>query len=228
MQVKRDFEQIYAAEEDPWSIGNADSDRYDLYVERILAASELSGSVLELGCGYGAFLARLQGRFDRLVGLELSARAVARGRERFPFIEFVQGSLANLQEAVPDAGTFDTIVVSDVLYYLKERDRRSAVGWIAEHLAAGGLAFVAGWSPGGKYLNLEEFRNLLERDLAIEREELLETDHAIFCCRRRRTLVALTVDYETWQPQPEGFVLDWDVDVLQPTERLLDVFDEAG
>src|SRR5437588_7080744 len=125
MRVKRDFDQIYATEEDPWSIGDADSERYDLYVERIVGASELRATVLELGCGYGAFLARLQGQFDRLIGLELSGRAVSRGRQRFPFIEFVEGSLADLSSAFPDAGKFDTIVVSDVLYYLNEQDRQS-------------------------------------------------------------------------------------------------------
>jgi SAM-dependent methyltransferase len=38
----------------------------------------------------------------------------------------------------------------------------------------------------------------------------------------RRSLVAITVDYETWQPIPEGRVIDWERDVLDPTARLLD------
>lgn len=228
MRVKRDFDDIYATEDDPWSIGDADSDRYNHYVERIVAASHNRGTVLELGCGYGALLARLNGDFDRLIGVELSRLAVARGEERFPFIEFSQGSLANLDAALPGATFFDTIIVSDVLYYLSEHDRQAAVAWIADHLTPGGLAFLAGWSPGGDYLTPEEFRNLAERELAIESEELLETEHAVFCCRPRRTVAALTVDYETWQPQLEGLVLDWDVDVFEPTRRLLDVFDQAG
>jgi SAM-dependent methyltransferase len=228
MRVKRDFEQIYATEDDPWGIGDADSERYNLYVDRILSASERRGTALELGCGYGALLARLQGHFDRLVGVEVSARAVARGRERFPFIEFAQGSLAALDAALPGAGRFDTIIVSDVLYYLRERDRQRAVAWIAKHLAPGGLAFLAGWSPGGHYLTIEEFRNLVGRGLAVEREDVLESEHVAFCCRPLRTLVAMTVDYETWQPQLEGLVLDWEVDVLRPTARLLDIFDEVG
>ncbi len=228
MRVRRDFNRIYATEPDPWGIGDADSERYDHYFERIVSCSHLRGTVLELGCGYGALLARLRGQFEHLLGLELSAQAVRRGRERFPFIEFTQGSLADPGAALGDAGSYDTIVVSDVFYYLAERDRRAAVKWIAGHLAPGGLAFLAGWSPGGRYLSVEEFRNLVERELAIESTELLETGHALFCARPIRTLVALTVDYETWQPPPEGVALDWDKDVLRPTERLLDVFDAAG
>lgn len=228
MRVKRDFEEIYATEDDPWSIGDADSERYDLYVERILSGSRRRGTALELGCGQGAFLARLNGAFEHLAGVELSARAIDRGRARFPFIEFSQGSLADLDAALAGAGEFDTIIVSDVLYYLKERERRQAVAWVANHLAPGGLAFLAGWSPGGSYLTVEEFRNLVERELALEREDLLASEHVAFSCRPRRALVALTVDYETWQPQLEGLVLDWEVDALRPTDALLDVFDECG
>jgi SAM-dependent methyltransferase len=228
MRVRRNFEQIYSQEKDPWGIGDADSDRYNLYVERILAGSRHRGSVLELGCGYGALIARLRDEFERLVGVDVSAGAVHRGRERFPFIEWSQGSLADPGAALPDAGRFDTIIVSDVLYYLGERDRRNALGWIADHLAPGGLAFLAGWSPGGRYLTRQEFRNLVERELRIESEEMLETGHVLFQARRRRTLAALTVDYETWQPQLPGVPLDWETDALGPTARLLDVFDEGG
>jgi SAM-dependent methyltransferase len=35
--------------------------------------------------------------------------------------------------------------------------------------------------------------------------------------------VAITVDYETWHPIPEGRVIDWEADVLAPTARLLDM-----
>lgn len=228
MQVKRNFERIYREQDDPWSIGDADSERYRLYVERILEGSRLRGSALEIGCGFGALLARLHGHFDSLIGVELSARAIERGRERYPFIEFFQGSLADLEAALPGEQRFDTIVVSDVLCYLKESQRRRAMGWIAGHLAPGGLAFLAGWSPGGRYLTQAEFRNLVEQELAVESEQCLDSGHVLLACRRRRTLVALTVDYETWQPQLPGVPLDWDTDVFEPTERLLDVFDAAG
>ena len=61
MRVRRDFDQIYANETDPWAIGAADSERYDYYFDKIVACSTLTGSALEIGCGYGAFLARLRG-----------------------------------------------------------------------------------------------------------------------------------------------------------------------
>lgn len=56
----------------------------------------------------------------------------------------------------------------------------------------------------------------------------LESGHTLFICRPRRVLCALTVDYETWQPLPEGKTIDWDRDILHSTARLLDVFDAQG
>jgi hypothetical protein len=40
--------------------------------------------------------------------------------------------------------------------------------------------------------------------------------------------VALTLDYETWQPVPPDRTISWTDDVLDPTSRLLDVCDETG
>ena len=38
--------------------------------------------------------------------------------------------------------------------------------------------------------------------------------------RRRRHRAAITVDYETWQPIPDGKEIDWDIDIFEPAERL--------
>ena len=66
--------------------------------------SHRRGSALELGCGFGALLARLHGEFERLVGVDISDAAVQRGRERFPFIEFMHGSLADPAGGAPRRG----------------------------------------------------------------------------------------------------------------------------
>ena len=63
MVVRRNFEELYRAEEDPWQIGTADSDRYTTYVEFLRRHAPPSGfsSALDLGCGKGLssiFLAR--------------------------------------------------------------------------------------------------------------------------------------------------------------------------
>jgi SAM-dependent methyltransferase len=228
MHVSRDFERLYREEKDPWSIEDADNERYELYRRLVLEHAQLRGAMLDIGCGFGAFLARFRDEFTSLQGVEISERAIALGRQRFPFIDYARGSADALENALPEAGRFDAIIYSDVIYYLRERGKRRSLHWIADHLAPNGLAFIAAWSPGGRYLTPSELRRLVEGDFAIERSLLLESGHAIFICRPRRLLCALTVDYETWQPLPEGKRIDWDRDILYPTARLLDVFDGEG
>jgi len=223
IRVKLDCEAKYVNEEDPWSIGRANSDRYDLYVDSIRAHARAHGGVLDIGCGFGAMLARLRPDFERLHGIELSEIAVVKGAERYPFIDFERGSVAALQRTRADRERFDVIVFSDVLYYVDEQSKRASLRWIAEHLRLDGLAFIAAYSPGGEeYPTPTEIRTLVERELVVEAEQLLDSDHLMLLARPRRRLAALTLDYETWQPVPVGRRIDWEADVFAPTEALMD------
>ena len=228
MQVKRDFDEVYAAEEDPWGIGEADSERYTLYRDLLLEHAHNRGSILDIGSGFGAFLARFEGEFESLHAVELSGEAVTRGAQRFPFIDFAQGSAEALERTPADGRKFDAVIYSDVIMYFDEAGKERSLRWIDEHLADGGLAFVAAYAPGGDYLDVPEFRRLVRKFFAVERELVLESEHAVFLCRRKRRMVALTLDYETWQPIPEGRSIDWERDVFAPTAELLDVLDGLG
>ncbi|HYN04448.1 MAG TPA: hypothetical protein VE359_18510 [Vicinamibacteria bacterium] len=44
----------------------------------------------------------------------------------------------------------------------------------------------------------------------------------------KRSLVALTLDYETWHPLPEGWTIDWDKDVFEPARRFAAVAAKAA
>jgi len=227
VQVKRDFERIYREEHDPWSIGDADSERYDLYRERLLAHAR-GGSLLDIGCGLGAFLARFQGDYEQLVGVDTSARAIARAQELHPEIEFLHVGAEQLAGSPIDGRVFDAIVMSDVVYYLPEAQRRDLLEWARGHLAPAGTALVAAWCPGGDYLTADELAALTRRSLRIREQHVLDSGHVLLLCDRKRRLVSLTFDYETWQPIPEGRTIDWHEDVVAPAGRLLDAADAAG
>ncbi len=82
-----------------------------------------------------------------------------------------------------------------------------------------GTALVAAWCPGGRYLDADELTSLVRRSFRIVAAEQFETGHLALVCRRKRQLVALTFDYETWQPIPQGRHIDWEVDVFEPATR---------
>lgn len=228
MKVARDFETIYARDPDPWSIGDADSQRYNTYCELIKAHSQSRKAVLDVGCGFGAFLSRFRGEFQQLIGVELSRNAIRKGQERFPFIQFVHGSAERLQTSIGEKNRFGCIIFSDVIYYLDEKGKASALKWIADHLEPDGLAFVAAWCPAGNYLACNELRRLVQRFLVIQEEHLLDSQHAIFLARRKRSAIAITLDYETWHPIPPGCSINWEEDIFNPTEQFLQICDQEN
>src|SRR5437764_7444576 len=112
--------------------------------------------MLDIGCGFGAFLARFRGDFESLSGIELASAAIETGSRRFPSIDFMQGSAERLDETPADSRRYDAIVYSDVIYYLDEAGKDRSLRWIAEHVADGGTALIAAWVPGGDYLTFDE------------------------------------------------------------------------
>jgi SAM-dependent methyltransferase len=221
VRVQRDFEALYRANEDPWSIGKATAPRYQKYFE--LVTPYASGSVLDIGAGSGAFLARFQGAAASLVGVDISSKAVEIGARRFPSIRFLTGAADRLDEVAElRAQKFDLILCSDVIYYLGHGGRRRLLDWISAHLTDNGVVLIAAWVPGGRYLSRNELDDLVTRSLVVEqREYLADSQHYACICRKRAINVALTIDYETWQPIPAGKAIDWQRDIFTPTDSLM-------
>src|SRR5580700_10350985 len=76
------------------------------------------GTILEVGCGEGhqsQYLARQSGE---LYGIDVSARAVDRARQRCPAGNFAVGDPFTLGSAMPDR--YDLVAACEVLYYVKD------------------------------------------------------------------------------------------------------------
>lgn len=220
MKVKFNCEDAYRRERDPWGIGQADSERYDRYFD-LVATSAQGGAVLDIGCGMGAFLARFHPGAKALVGVELSAIAIEKGRARFPQIEFLQGSAQDLEsvEGLQNR-EFDLIICSDVINYFDDRKKLELLAWMSRHLTPDGVLFLAAYSPGGNYLTAQEFTRIARSHFVALNTQVFDTGHVALVLRNRRSLAALTVDYETWQPIPPGKVIDWEADIFAPADAL--------
>ncbi|HEU5179330.1 MAG TPA: methyltransferase domain-containing protein [Candidatus Polarisedimenticolia bacterium] len=230
MVVRRNFEDLYRREDDPWTIGGAEAQRYGQYLEWIRRFAPDGGfrAALDLGCGKGAFTARLARLARETTGVELSEIAAAKARQAHPGIRFLQGDVRDLDRLGLPVGGFDLIVASDVIAYLTPREADVFLERAARLLAPQGRFFLAAWSPGGRYFTPESLERLAARRFALLLRRLLPSRHAAFMMRRRRTDVLLTYDYETWQPVPEGKRVDWRETVIHPTEALLDAAERCG
>jgi len=105
--------------------------------EGLVEAADASGRALDLGCGDGAFLARIRsaGWHGSLHGVERGGEAVRAARQRG--IEVEQTSV---EEFVP-RDAFDLVVLRHVIEHV--RDPRSLLERVRAMLRPGGIAYVA-------------------------------------------------------------------------------------
>src|SRR4051794_28010311 len=117
MRVRLDAERFYLENDNPWGIGDADSERYDAYAQLLLRHAYDRDTLLDIGCGMGAFLARFREHFDVLHGVDVSQVAIARGEARYPELSFFRGSAAALPLDELQA-SYGAVIYSDVINYL--------------------------------------------------------------------------------------------------------------
>ena len=83
-RIVGDFEGAYANETEVWpSQFEFDRAKYRL-ITAWLGSIEPNSRILDVGCGYGAFVAHLRERGFAAEGVEISRSAVDKGRARFP------------------------------------------------------------------------------------------------------------------------------------------------
>ncbi|MGC5362302.1 SAM-dependent methyltransferase [Streptomyces sp. DT24] len=128
---------MYQASDDPWHLAERwyEQRKYDLTV----AALPLPRyrRAFEPACSVGELTRRLAGRCDALLACDRVASAVGTTRSRTAHLPQVTVRQLTLPEQWPD-GTFDLIVLSELLYYLDE----DGLSRLLEHA-------VAALEPGG-------------------------------------------------------------------------------
>src|SRR5262245_11882744 len=117
MVVRRNFEELYRCEEDPWQIGDADSERYREYLEELRRHSTAAvfSRAVDLGCGKGAFTGKLGSLAREITGVEISEVAVAKARSAHPAVQFRQGDARRLEDLALPTEAFDLVASSDLI-----------------------------------------------------------------------------------------------------------------
>lgn len=136
------FEDKYQSDIDPWQFRSSAYER-EKYQATIAALNQPRyARALEVGCSIGVLTQLLAPRCDALVAIDASATAIAAARENAPgHVSYEVGTLP--QDFPP--GSFDLIVLSEVLYYFVEADLQRVATLCLDALAPGGDIIACHW-----------------------------------------------------------------------------------
>lgn len=120
------FERCWGGSDDPWeqATRHYEERKYDLTAAMPRRAR--FRRVFEPGCATGLLTARLLERSDRVVATDRHPHAVEVTRRRIGDTPKATVSTGRIPDDWPD-GTFDLIVLSEVLYYLDAADVRRCI-----------------------------------------------------------------------------------------------------
>lgn len=145
----REFDQLYAANQDPW---NYTSSEYEIqkyaFTLNSLSRDHYS-SALEIGCSIGVMTKQLAVRCDRLLSVDYSETALQQARQRCAEETNVEFAKMRVPADWP-TGSFDLIVISEVVYYLSRSDLDALVVRLRQSLAPGGeIILLHHWDVRG-------------------------------------------------------------------------------
>lgn len=141
MTAREYFEQMYASSPDPWHLTDRSYERrkYELTIA-CLPDREFK-RVYEPACSVGVLTELLVARCGTVIASDPVARAVELARERLPEVELFEGALPG---SWPD-GTFDLVVLSEVMYFLTDDDRAATIDGARAALEPGGVLISVNW-----------------------------------------------------------------------------------
>ncbi|WP_296261455.1 MULTISPECIES: class I SAM-dependent DNA methyltransferase [unclassified Pseudomonas] len=138
------FDELFAESDDPWAFRTRWYEQRKRDLTLAALPRQRYARVFEPGCANGELSLRLAHRCDELIGMDMSARAVALARKRlseFPRATIVEGCLP---DAWPE-GKFDLIVVSEWAYYLPPALFVQVIERIASSLTPDGAVLACHW-----------------------------------------------------------------------------------
>ena len=128
-------------------------------------------SVLDVGCALGHFTTELAARFSgaRVLGVDISAEAVAKCRKRLPELEFSQAKLPELDLA---GDPFDLVTALEVVYYVGEENIEASLARLAQLVRPGGHLLISTYLNKPPFHTPANFRQRVERHFRVKAEKL--------------------------------------------------------
>jgi SAM-dependent methyltransferase len=131
------FTGMYEAKPDPWDNATKWSDQRKYAVALASLPRARYRRAYEPGCAVGLFTRQLAPRCDELLAVDAVPEAVRQAAAAVGELPHVTVEQAVLPADLP-AGTFDLIVIGDLLYYLSAGDLAELLAGLAARLEPGG------------------------------------------------------------------------------------------
>ena len=142
------FDRMYAGGDDPWQHERSWYESRKRAVTLAALPTERLGRVLEVGPATGLLTVELARRADTVVGIDVSAEALRRARRRV-CAQGLSERVEMLQGRVPDTwptGRFDTVVVSEVAYFLTPGEWATTLRLVRGCLSETGSLVLVHWA----------------------------------------------------------------------------------
>jgi SAM-dependent methyltransferase len=115
------FDRMWSTGPDPWDHGGRFYEHRKYALTAATLQSERYGAIFEPGCATGILTALLAPRAERYVATDRHPRAVSETRRRLTGVAPAAVEQGRIPADWPD-GTFDAVILSEVLYYLEPDD----------------------------------------------------------------------------------------------------------
>ncbi|GGF69886.1 methyltransferase [Azorhizobium oxalatiphilum] len=144
------FDRLYAEAADPWNFAESAYEHAKYQHTLQALPRERYGSALEVGCSIGVLTASLAQRCGRLLAVDAAEAPLVQARRRCADEAHVRIERRRVPEEWPD-GTFDLILLSEVLYYLAPVDLREVAQRAGQSTRSGGHILLVHWTGETDY-----------------------------------------------------------------------------
>lgn len=138
------FARMYERSPDPWDFRPRWYERRKRALTLAALHEERYGSAFEPGCSIGLLTRELAGRCSRVLSMDSAPGAVAQAQHELSGLDHVQVVQGQVPEDWPE-GTFDLVVLSEVLYYFDDTDLHGVLDRILSSSQRGATVIAVHW-----------------------------------------------------------------------------------
>lgn len=144
------FDAVYASDPDPWKFASSAYERDKYAVTLAALPRPRYARALEIGCSIGVLTRELARRCDAILAVDVAQAPLTQARRRCADLPNVRFEQMFVPEQWPE-GTFDLVVLSEVVYYLHAEDVTRLASRVDRSLTPGGAAVLVHWTEATDY-----------------------------------------------------------------------------